>query len=220
MSLTGLFAGAMLCLGTPAGATPVTPGMSDTALTSGSLTGYTQIATTGEQTYHSCTPSAHTICGQYVEDVFQSNTNGTLDFVYQFSNGYAGDGVDALAVSSFNGWATNAYYMNSMPIGTFLGTPGHTPPASSLSVNESPDANTINFNYSSGETGLSSILIVQTGATQYVPGVIALQDSVNYNSLALGLPAFAPVPEPGFYGVVGAGLAGILSLKLRRRPNN
>jgi hypothetical protein len=65
---------------------------------------------------------------------------------------------------------------------------------------------------------LISVLIVQTWATQYEPSGIALQDSVNFNSYNLGLPGFQPVPEPGFYGVMAAGLTGILSLKLRRRP--
>jgi hypothetical protein len=80
--------------------------MSDAALTAESLTGYTQIATTGAQTYNNCNTNMGnprpTICGQYVEDIFQNNTNHTLDFVYQFSNGYARDGVDTVSVSYLN----------------------------------------------------------------------------------------------------------------------
>lgn len=230
-----------MCLGTPAGATPITPGMSETTLTPGTLTGYTQIANTGAQTYNNCasnTGNPHpTICGQYDEAVYQNNSNGTLDFVYQFSNGYAGDGVDAFSVSYFNdraafGWATDAYYTNVEPAG-FLGSPGCTysltggVPVCSVSgtpsvninpatVNEAPDASTLNFNYSNGESGLSSILIVQTWAKQYEPGGVAIQDSKNFNSFNLGLPGYQPVPEPGFYGVLAIGLAAIVWGTTRR----
>ncbi len=240
ISLAGLFAGTALCLGIPAFATPVTPNGLDTPLTTGSLAGYTQIANTGAQTYNSCTPNTgQTICGQYDEAVYQNNSNGTLDFVYQFTNGYPGDGVDAVSVQHFGGLAVAAFYTDTEPAG-FLGTPGclytviggipvcqvggtpSTNPNPS-DVNESLNGQTINFNYTSGlETGVSSILIVQTSATQYRPGTFAIQDGLNYNSAELGLNAFQPfqpVPEPGFYGLVGIGLAGILSLKLRRRAN-
>jgi hypothetical protein len=236
ISLVGLLAGTVLAVGTPAGATAVTPGMSDTTLTTGSLTGYTEVAITGPQTYNNCTTNLNnshkTICGQYVEAVYQNNVTKTLDFVYQFSNGWASDGVDSFSVSYFNdqnpgGWATAAYYSNTALPG-FLGTPGckytmsgGIPECSSSGlsstninasvVNEAPDASTIDFNYGNGlETGFSSILIVQTYAKQYEPGGIAIQDSENFNSFALGLPGYQPVPEPGFYGVLGIGMAGIL----------
>jgi hypothetical protein len=217
--------------------------MLDTTLTQGNLTGYTQIADTGAQTYNNCATNINnkhpTICGQYVEAVYQNNVNKTLDFVYQFSNGYASDGVDNVSVSYFNdqnpgGWATNAYYSNTA-LANFLGTPGCNYvvtgglPACSASglastnispatVNESPDASTIDFNYTKGlETGFSSILIVQTTATQYEPGGIAVQDSRNFNSFNLGLPGYQPVPEPGFYGVLGIGMASILWATKQRR---
>jgi hypothetical protein len=234
-----------MCLGTPASATPVTPGMSDTTLTqasSGILTGYTQIANTGAQTYNNCasnTGNPHpTICGQYDEAVYKNNSNGTLDFVYQFSNGYSGDGADVFSVSYYNdkaawGWATNAYYTNVEPSG-FLGTPGCTysltggvPVCSAIgtpsvninpaTVNEAPDGSTLNFSYNNGlEYGLSSILIVQTWANQYEPGGVAIQDSRNFNSFALNLPGYQPVPEPGFYGALAIGLAAIVCATTRR----
>jgi hypothetical protein len=245
ISLTCFFAGTVLCLSTPAGATPITPGMSDTTLTSGSLTGYTQVANTGPQTYNNCATNATsphpTICGQYDEAVYQNNSNGTLDFVYQFSNGYAKDGADTFSVSYFNddapasGWATNAYYTNVEPAG-FLGTPGcnyivagspsvpmcNAGGVASLNitpsvVSEGPDASTLDFNFTHGlETGLSSILIVQTTAKAYEPGGVAIQDSRNFNSFDLNLPGYQPVPEPGFYGALAIGLAVIVWATTRR----
>jgi hypothetical protein len=131
ISLTCFFAGTVLCLGTPASATPITPGMSDAALTptptAVPLIGYTQVANTGPQTYNDCatnTGSKHpTICRQYDEAVYQNTSNGTLDFVYQFSNGYAKAGVDTFSVSYFDdsapaaGWVTKAYHTNVEPAG-------------------------------------------------------------------------------------------------------
>lgn len=220
--------------------------MLDTALTqnNGALTGYTQIANTGPQTYNDCATnigSKHpTICGQYDEAVYRNNSNGTLDFVYQFSNGYAKAGVDAFSVSYYNdnaawGWATNAYYTNVEPAG-FLGTPGckyvvtgspsipvcNAGGVASLNitpatVNESDDGSTLNFNFTKGsEAGFSSILIVQTWAKQYEPGGIAIHDSRNFNSFDLGLPGYQPVPEPGFYGALSIGLAAIVWATTRR----
>jgi hypothetical protein len=236
-----------MSLGTPAGATPITPGMPDASLTSGALTGYTQIANTGAQTYNNCatnTPSNKhpTICGQYDEAVYRNNSNGTLDFVYQFSNGYAKAGVDTFSVSYFDdsapatGWVTNAYYTNVEPAG-FLGTPGckyvvtgnpkvpvcNPSGVASLNitpatVNEAGDASTLSFNFSKGlESGFSSILIVQTTAKNYEPGGVAIQDSRNFNSFDLNLPGYQPaVPEPGFYGALAIGLAAIVWASTRR----
>lgn len=214
-------------LGTPASATPVTPGMSSAPLTvtpSVPLIGYTQIANTGPQTYNNCVPNTYqTICGQYDEAVYKNNSNGTLDFVYQFSNSYAGDGVEAFSVSSFkngtSGWVTNAYYTNMEPAG-FLGSPSGTyklAAANPATVNESPNGGTLNFTFDSTGVGTSSILIVQTTATNYKPGVVAIQDSLNFNSRELGLNAYQPtVPEPGFYGVLAMGLAAIVWATTRR----
>jgi hypothetical protein len=220
--------------------------MSDAALTSGSLTGYTQIANTGPETYNNCATNidnAHpTICGQYDAAVYQNNSNGTLDFVYQFSNGYANAGVDTFGVSYFNdeapasGWVTNAYYTNVEPAG-FLGTPGcnyivtgnPSVPACSgggvaslnitpATINEAPDSSALSFNFGNGlESGLSSILIVQTTARNYEPGGVAIQDSRNFNSFELGLPGYQPVPEPGFYGALAIGLAVIVWATTRRK---
>jgi hypothetical protein len=245
ISLTGFLAGVVLCLGTPAGATPVTPGMPDTILTLGSLAGYTQIANTGAQTYNNCATNTGnpypTICGQYDEAVYQNNSNGTLDFVYQFSNGYASAGVDTISLSYFNdeapatGWVTNAYYTDLEPAG-FLGKPDckyvvtgspsvpvcNTGGVASENIkpttfNEAPNGSTLSFNFGRGlESGLSSILIVQTTAKSYEPGGIAVQGSRNFNSFALDLPGYQPVPEPGFYGVLAIGLAIILCVTTRR----
>lgn len=239
-----------MCLGTPAGATPINPGMPDAPLTptptAVPLAGYTQIANTGAQTYNNCSTNATskhpTICGQYDEAVYKNNSNGTLDFVYQFSNGYAKDGADLFSVSYFNdgapatGWVTNAYYSNLEPAG-FLGMPGckyvvtgspsvpvcNASGAASVNitptaVNEAPDSSTLNFTYTKGlETGLSSILIVQTTAKNYEPGGVAIQDSLNFNSFQLGLNGYQPaVPEPGFYGALAIGLAAIVWATTRR----
>jgi hypothetical protein len=221
-----LFGSAVMCLATSALATPISPGMSGalTQAPAGYLNNYTLIATTGVQTYHSCSPNVdQTICGQYEEAVYQNNTNHTLDFVYQFSNNYSGDGVDSAAVSHYNdkvgpwGWATNAYYTNTLPAGFGgLGAPG--PSGNASSVLESANAGTISFDYNNGlETGVSSYLIVQTFANNYEPGVFAVQDSLNYNSHVLGLPAFQPVPEPGFYGLLAIGLGALVAVRFRRK---
>jgi hypothetical protein len=228
ITLTCFFAGTVLCLGTPAGATSITPGMPVATLsptpTAVPLSGYTEIANTGAQTYNNCAPNTYqTICGQYDEAVYKNNTNGTLDFVYQFSNDYAGDGVEAFSVSSFNsgnssGWATNAYYTNVEPTG-FLGTPTGAyklTMANTATVND-PNGRELNFNFDSTGIGTSSILIVQTTAKNYKPGVVAIQDSLNFNSAQLGLRAYEPaVPEPGFYGILAIGLAAIVWATTRR----
>jgi hypothetical protein len=223
ITLTCFLAGTVMCLGTPAGATSITPGMPDATLTqnNSALTGYTQIANTGAQTYNNnCGTKNHPIiCGQYDEMVYQNSSNGTLDFVYQFSND-SKDGVEAFSVSYYNdgapaaGWATNAYYTNVEPAG-FLGPPSgaYKLTTTNLATVNDPNGSELNFNFNSSGIGTSSILVIQTTAKNYEPGVVAIQDHLSFDSFNAYGPA---VPEPGFYGVLAIGLAGIVWVTTRR----
>src|SRR3974377_1684056 len=80
-----------------------------------------------------------------------------------------------------------------------------------------------------GAQGESAILIIQTNAPDYTPGSVALigtgskvADSSGvgfgtiYNTGKFSGTFLAPIPEPGFYGVLSIGLAGLFAMKYRR----
>src|SRR3974377_1523328 len=81
-----------------------------------------------------------------------------------------------------------------------------------------------------GGQGESAILIIQTNAPDYTPGSVALigtgskvADSSGvgfgtiYNTGKLSGTFLAPIPEPGFYGVLAIGLAGFFCFEYRPR---
>jgi len=145
--------------------------------------------------------------GVYSTEVIQgANVFGANDltFVYQFNNATtSGQDINRVTASDFGGFQTDVGYVT--------GT-GDIPD----SVDRT-SSNPVGFNFATGVLPgtTSSVLIIETDATEFVPGHFSLiDDGVSLN------PAFAPgVPEPKTWAMMIAGLA-FLGFAARRRKRS
>jgi len=224
--LTVLFGLGGCCLIPAAGATPLLPGqflvvpnLNVTGET-GSLIASTPVGGISYDTE----PTCNDICGSITEGVYRES-GGTLDFVYQFSN-RGPSGTDVISMSNYapfpipNQFSTDVQYSDAVPVdngaGLFLlplGANGTNP--NPTVTNRTANGRTVSYNFS-GTQGESAILIVKTNALFYEPGTASIHNDAGTPALA---GFFAPVPEPGFYGVLAIGLAAVvLAGKFVKRP--
>jgi hypothetical protein len=163
------------------------------------------------------------------------NAGGTLDFYYQIGNsGMSGhnfslstDQAFAIPSSTF---VTDVFYRTENGGLPFFhdGSAAATP----LSVDRSADGMVVGFNFSGPGTRnstrinageVSRILVVRTNATNYVPGLTTIA-----NSLVLGGQSFAPfapfapsvTPEPTSLLLLGSGFAAagyVARLRISKR---
>lgn len=150
--------------------------------------------------------------GQLKSAVYQE-ASGYLTFYYQY---YADLGsataVDGFSMTDFAGYTVNAGYRTDNLGGGFFSTGSKTPRELSLDVTGSVvgfDYKSPNFGVLSGGT-ISNIMVIKTNAKSYTTGSTQIIDG-GVDTVS----TFAPVPEPGFYGVLSVGLAG-LALAIRR----
>jgi hypothetical protein len=134
-----------------------------------------------------------------------SNPYGGLDFVYQFTVAPGStDTASQLTVSSFAGLQTDVSYNSSS--GTIAPT--------LFSRSSSGDVLRFSFftpDVAAGQT--TELLVVQTSAHTFVPGIGAIIDG---QATDVGTLVPMVVPEPGTTALLVAGLGG-MALALRRK---
>ena len=200
--------------------TLVAPGMSGVPATPTTLTGATQLATTGVETVNFGNTS-NPLSATVTQTVYRDGSNlacpagGCLDFVFQFTDTTKGANntfpgiIERLSSASFSGFLTNFGYV----VGT-----GAAPDSFGRSNNPG-DAISFFFNINNVQPGQTTdLLVVKTDATSYnTNGSIGLQDGTAGNANGLSFaPASSSTPEPVSMGLLGSGLAVLGLARLRR----
>jgi PEP-CTERM motif len=191
----------------------------------GTGTGLTLLASTTQ----TIQPTGTSFDATYTEWVYR-DTTGTvsasggsaglcqncLDFFIEVSN--AGPGVaERISTASFVGFTTDVGYST-------VGVAGAVPPGPVAqpagiipnTVDRSLDGSVIGFNYTTSNisAGQNTVLLeIETNATNYTAATISVQDGVSgFNA------GFAPTsaPEPGTMALLGLGLIGLGTAKVKR----
>ena len=185
-------------------ASVLTPGSSGTP-DAFSNAGWTLLATTGSQALSSGTFTANATASVY-SDSANTFCAGCLDFVYMVTRTGGNDPIERITAGNFAGYLVDA--------GVVASSPGFGP----NSVNRSADGGVVGFNYQSTNlTGTDStqLLVVQTNATNYMAGLLSIQDQQSANDL--GFQPAAATPEPVSMTLLGGGLALLGAVRLRKK---
>ena len=179
-----------------AGAVIITPGTSVVPNGSGVFSGTIVDNETS-------TLNSGTFIGSLHSVVYQQS-NGWLDFVYQFSNTVVGgDSIETLSLSSYNGLTLNADYQAV--------TNGVAPNKIDRTPFTTASDDTLNYIFNAGVApgSMSDLLVVQTTATSFYEGSASAIDTLPAN-----VPAPMPVPEPATAAIAGFAMC---ALGMRRR---
>ena len=222
----GMLAVAGLCLTAglrPAQATVLTPGTNCagcTAFAAGDLG--TLLATSGDIPVTS--PGGASLwtgilrAKVYTDGVIGGATDG-LVFVYQFVNSSGSDGIHRISMINFTGFATDVGFIAADPDGAGNFTAGTQ--AFQTSDRGAGSGSTVGFNYdtvvptdliNAGET--SYTMVIKTNATSFATGLTGVINGGTQN-----VATFAPIPEPGTYGMLAIGMGGLIAIARRRKLN-
>lgn len=193
---------ALAALSGAAHATPVPAGGTVVPTATATLpTGLTFVAS------QSGTISPGTFTATYTSSVYRTAA-GTLDFVYDFSDGSGSrNGIESFSAYNFGAFTTDVSYLTNN---------GNAPVTATRTA-----TGTVGFNFAAGSPvapGTSSdTLIIATNATAYDSvGVLSLQDGSAGSGTGFEPIAVAAAPEPGPWALMLGGV-GAMGLRLRRR---
>lgn len=165
--------------------------------------GWTLLATTGSQALSSGTFTANATAWVY-SDSANTFCAGCLDFVYMVTRTGGNDPIERITVGDFTGWLVDA--------GVVTSSPGFAP----ASVDRTVSGGVVGFNYQNAanltDDQFTQLLVVQTNATSYSPGLLSVQDSLSANGIG-----FQPTPEPVSMSLLGGGLALLGAARLRKK---
>ena len=211
-----LLGAALAVPATSAFATSITAGQTVTAQ-SVSFSNSNMVASTSG----TLSPTPNTYSGTYTEFVYRdsSNTVGScagqcLTFVIRVTDTTgSADAIERVSTSIFSSaFLYNVGYSDSN------GRNSLADPVNPLFINDSASG-VIGFDFSEG-TGImpgstSAFLVIQTNATNYVPGTITTQDGG-----VAAVPAFMPsaaTPEPSSLMLLGTGMLSAAGVAFRKR---
>jgi hypothetical protein len=161
------------------------------------------LATTGSQALSSGTFTANATASVY-SDTNNMFCAGCLDFVYMVTRTGGNDAIERITAGDFAGYSVDA--------GVVTDSPGFGP----LSVERNANGSVVGFNYTGvanlTDSQSTQLLVVQTDALSFVPGLLSIQDQQAANGIG-----FAPAPEPVSMSLLGAGLGLIGLARLRRK---
>ena len=206
-----------------AGATGVAPDVFTNFGAAGTLT---VLATTNG------TLTAPTFTANYADAVYKDTANvfcsGCLDFAYEVQDTGAGTfagstGIlEHITASFFTGFLTDVGYSQGALAPVLIA--GQTP-ATGVAPNTidrsiaGPGA-VVTWDYTSdllGPGAHTALLIIETNATAFNPGLVAAIDGSSANGNAFEPTTPSGVPEPGTMFLLGAGLLGLGTFTSKRR---
>lgn len=127
--------------------------------------------------------------GAVYEDVY--NNGGVLDFYYQIVNNLGSeDALSRMTVGIYTGYTTAVDYLLNTNVAP-------------TSATRQVAGSSVGFFFTLAPGQMTDWMEVATNATAYVPGSIALIDSLTTNLTGYGPAA---IPEPLSLGLLGAGL--------------
>jgi hypothetical protein len=148
-----------------------------------------------------------------------------LTFIYQVTNTLpavpSSQVVSRVTHSSFAHWSVDVGHditgIDTLPTDFSPPFTAMVGVATPQEVDRGPNGETIGFDFkpspfqiNGGET--SAIMVIRTNAPGFRVGNTAI-----INGSTAEVATFAPVPEPGFYGLLATGLAGIFFMTYNRR---
>jgi hypothetical protein len=176
---------------------------------------FVAVASTGVQNF-SMVDFSHQVTGTgtVIEEVGHFGSSTTLSFLYQFTSS-TGDVVNRLTGTNYGTFSTDVFQASTVSGFSNLGTGT----LAAILANRA-SADPVGFTMGTASVPVTSyVLIVNTDATDYTAGNIALQDGGNTN-----VAGFAPtraVPEFGSASLMGLlllGVGGIFGVRRFRMP--
>jgi hypothetical protein len=180
------------------------------------------LISSGSQSFSLTNGRNNTVANGTLQYAVIRETGGTLDFLYQVSNGAGStDSLAHVSVANFTGFTTTIGWSAVTPLQTQVtGLPASLTASTFVSpstggVQSAGDTVDFNFNSGIGAGQASQWLEVQTNATQYNgAGNINLTDNGYFGTTAYGPVA---VPEPSSMLLLGLGGLGMFGYTWRRR---
>jgi hypothetical protein len=208
LPLLMLLSMALICL--PANATPLPPG--GTVVPSAFVGSPGTLEATNTATFVS-TLGVSDFSGTVTEAVYLDSITNTMDFVYQFTNNATSTRpIEQMSDSAFDSFLTDVQ-QSVTAFGSFTG-------GGTLAVDATRSAGGGNVAWDgswggSGSSVTSAILMIKTSANSFMPGTVSF---INSGTVTLtGFFAPSEVPEPTFYGLLGAGLFGLIWVSRKRK---